>query len=593
MRELDKEAEVRKKITIFLIFLAASFCFLVSGEKGITQTIEANQVFQAGVTAAGLEKWEIALRNFKKAQALAPMSPAVFLNLGLTNARLGSEVLASLWLRAYLELAPKAANRKNILKEIARLDATADTKAQDLLDEALKCVNILPEEIIRGAKRDLFLLTIAFSQATTGDVKMAADIAKLSRFQNIPEAAYWRYFGQYQISAGDLEGAKKTLRNIADQAEADTLMYYLACAYAEDGDEETSLEIINEITDDTTKTDALEFLTNMYAIRLEPQKAAGFADLVETSVNKARILGMIAIGYVKKGDTAKARQAALEIEMFQDQSGEILLLDTVLALGILGKTDKAIYEIKKALTGTRKGKDESTLSVEMSASFLAAALAWMGELEEAESVLRLVDKRISGRSSQMVEWARTVIMIERWDLSGVIKLAGTVSLDVSADICGSVVWRLIAKGDIESAGELVSGWPQAEGKSMGFFILARYFRSVADPENWARSLSASYRFAVISTSREMLRKIIREFTKAGDKDVLSGILPKARAVSWVSLALYCEKVTAVQDLEGYLAKVKRKRLVNIPVGVAKAGEAWAAALLNIRSTEKRITRGSI
>jgi tetratricopeptide (TPR) repeat protein len=126
----------------------------------------AREAFERGVLAAEQQQLPLALRYFKQAQDAAPFVPGVLFNLGLTHGKLGHELIAIAWLRAYLAATPGAANAGAVRREITRLDVVAEGKIGLVLQEALKAASLTKN-------RQEAMKNVRWRQASVGDIDEA------------------------------------------------------------------------------------------------------------------------------------------------------------------------------------------------------------------------------------------------------------------------------------------------------------------------------------------------------------------------------------------------------------------------------------
>lgn len=114
-------------------------------------SLDARDLVASGLAALELREWELALREFKLAQISRPLSPELFLLLGVTcEATGGRDVEAIAWLRAYLALAGQAPRAAEARDRIARLEKRIEALARSLVAEAdglLKTMGVDVEDL--------------------------------------------------------------------------------------------------------------------------------------------------------------------------------------------------------------------------------------------------------------------------------------------------------------------------------------------------------------------------------------------------------------------------------------------------------------
>ena len=98
---------------------------------------EAQPAFNKGVLAAQQQAWDVALQSFQDARKIAPSSPELYYNLGLTESKIpGRELRAIAWLAAYLAGDPAAPNAGAVIREIDSLDIKSQSNLNRLVKDA-------------------------------------------------------------------------------------------------------------------------------------------------------------------------------------------------------------------------------------------------------------------------------------------------------------------------------------------------------------------------------------------------------------------------------------------------------------------------
>ncbi len=175
---------------------------------------EARSALERGVTAARGQQWLVALQQFDIALEKSPTSPEVLFNLALANDRMGGrEIRAIGWYRAYLAIAPKAANREQILARVGELENASRASAYRLIDKALAANRLLPTP----GDRNGGLLDIGRAHAKLGDGPGALAIVASTMPENMGtyyiDNAYVALAGEL-AKAGDLTNADSAIRKI-------------------------------------------------------------------------------------------------------------------------------------------------------------------------------------------------------------------------------------------------------------------------------------------------------------------------------------------------------------------------------------------
>jgi tetratricopeptide (TPR) repeat protein len=135
----------------------------------------ARDAFDRGVAAAQQGAWDIAIRQFIEALKVAPSSPQILFALGLAHQSAGQAVPAAVFLRAYLESSPKAANAAQVRQEALRLEVAIDQSARALVEDAVAATRQLPADARADAYR-----AIARALIDAGERERAQAIARES-----------------------------------------------------------------------------------------------------------------------------------------------------------------------------------------------------------------------------------------------------------------------------------------------------------------------------------------------------------------------------------------------------------------------------
>lgn len=562
-------------------------------EAGTLPSAQANIAFELGMASVKEAKWDVAEKHFLEARALAPTDPVVLLNLGVANAKMGRALPATLWLRAYLAADPGAKNAEQVKKEITRLDDQAQEISRKLIEQGIASVELLPEDADRVKARSF--AEIAFTLSATGRIDEAIKLSRRYSFLTVPESSFWCYFGQYQVVAGDFEGAFATLAKITETRERDRLLYWLSLEYIKWGKYREARETLLQITDPLFKTSAVERLLLPYIATLQLDRATALAKMLGSPEQRPTALSMLCMGYMQSGEMKKAEETAREIQNLKGPKGSYDVRDEALALAVTGHADDAYDKIKKAFK--KIGKEENNtprerVKVETALYFVSVALAWKGDTEWAEKICRLADKSPL-EDGPGVKAARSVIAAEKKDFSTAIREVETLPADEKDRMCPLLVWRLIAKGQFDDAAYVAAEWPTKRGKAKGFLALAEYFGRVWDFSRWAYFLRKSFTEAATSNAMDVLNKIIANAKKCGNSAFANAILARARVTSWASLALYYESQPPVKDLPAYLREIKENKPELAAVRLAQAGEAWGSGLVTIKSVEERMRGGGL
>jgi hypothetical protein len=145
---LRADAQAEGAVRKFIAFapVIAAFLILVPGAAAQDRNLlpEAQAAFDRGLAAVDQQQWGIAARHFGGAQRLGGSDPRILLNLGLAHAKANQELHGILWLNAYLDAAPDAANAKAVREEIGRLKQQLRVKIDKILSAARSAADKLP-----------------------------------------------------------------------------------------------------------------------------------------------------------------------------------------------------------------------------------------------------------------------------------------------------------------------------------------------------------------------------------------------------------------------------------------------------------------
>lgn len=165
-----------------------------------------------GIAAARQQEWLLALQQFDAAFDKSPGSPETVFNLALANDRMGGhELRAITWYRAYLALAPAAANREQVAARIAALETVVHGEARLLVQKAAAANAQLPPN---DRANGLYAITTAEARADDPAAVVATIAGAGGPTVLDPEAAYANITQEF-AKLGNLGAAEDALRRIA------------------------------------------------------------------------------------------------------------------------------------------------------------------------------------------------------------------------------------------------------------------------------------------------------------------------------------------------------------------------------------------
>lgn len=269
---------MRDELRTAIWFILAGFLFISGVKVDVVYAQSSDSVISPkierlllkGLAAAEQQSWGLAIENFSKVQKAAPEYPPALLNLGLAHARVGHEIPAIVWLRAYAVLSPGALNLPDVEKEIIRLEVAAETKIGKLFDQAVKTAETLSEEnyVSKNALTSVYL-----DQAASGDIDGAiTTYRKVYPDYDHRNSALSLWAGQ-KVEEGDIEGAFTILQEMSSQSSRASALAGIADHYRKAEDLDEAIKVMSKVPDGT------EVLTRQYLIEALA-KAGRYADAV-------------------------------------------------------------------------------------------------------------------------------------------------------------------------------------------------------------------------------------------------------------------------------------------------------------------------
>lgn len=151
---------------------------------------EAQRAFDRGMLAAQQQEWGVALQSFQDARRIAPPSPKIYYNLGLTESKIpGRELRAIAWLTAYLVANPDAPNAAAVIREIDALEVKSQSNLirlvnaaanRESMEKVRQIVDLINPNFRNEAQTDLTNadLNLAKAQAGVGNSVAAVEMVK-------------------------------------------------------------------------------------------------------------------------------------------------------------------------------------------------------------------------------------------------------------------------------------------------------------------------------------------------------------------------------------------------------------------------------
>lgn len=185
---------------------------------------DAQQAIAWGKEAAQSKNYHLAITYFEMARAAAPNAPEIYGYLGLTESKIsGRELRAIAWYGAYLAANPRAANAAAVNNAIAELMKTSENNIASLIKTWETAVANMPDSVDRGPhtngwRRDFAWSNVGTWYAWYGTIEDARRIANAINAVPDPYMAGGVFTAiiETQLKAGDMAGAKRTLKSIRD-----------------------------------------------------------------------------------------------------------------------------------------------------------------------------------------------------------------------------------------------------------------------------------------------------------------------------------------------------------------------------------------
>jgi len=331
---------ILRRFILLLILLAAGPVMARTYGSTLTPGVEVD--YERGIAAAEQGEWGLAVAYFNKAQWKALGSPGVLFNLALACSNAGGrDVLAIAWFKAYLAVAPNAANAEQVRKEVLKLEIRVEATVRKLFGKA----NDTAAMVVNDSDRAKAYGEIVYARIQVGDIAGAREAASLipDIFPNHHRFSAYSQVVRAQAGASLFKGALDTA----------TLL--------EDG-----------------------YKQNAYSNIADAQiKAGGIAGAIKTAAlmesstyERASIYRSIALVQVEAGDIAGARKTASLIT-YDEYAFRAIVKAQVKAGDIVGALETS------ALIEDVGEKDESY-------KHIATAQIGAGDIDEAMDIAALI-----------------------------------------------------------------------------------------------------------------------------------------------------------------------------------------------------------
>ncbi|MBI4550499.1 MAG: hypothetical protein HY714_06200 [Candidatus Omnitrophica bacterium] len=574
---------------------------------------EARRLLERGVVAADAKEWAVASQYFGEAQKFEPLHPKVLFNLGFAYLNAGRPVLADLWWRAYLAVAPEAPNAPQVKAEISRLDIKIQSASAKLIGEAMTGLQELPDSMsaeereafqapvdpsaLQGQKappdlaqrRKNTVGAILFAQTATGRITEAANFAARMSLNQVSLDSLHRYFGQVQADAGDFEGAERTLGEIQMPAERDALLNSLAVAEIAAEALASAERHLDLVSDIQQKIALLDFLIFKRVRQLEPEAAeAAFSRYELPEADRVRLTHLIMTGYLKKDLPEEARRLAEKNLAGTDAADPKKFGITALALAGMGRFAESLELLRKADAQLKK----EALQILHAAALLAQCQIWSGQdLDALQPVLDFIRRHKAPVVFAMEHRILAAYYAERGDIDRAAAEVRQMPVNEKDSLPVSLFWRLVQKKLYGKAAKMALVSESALVRSRLFLKLADAVQGPEAAFQKRELRERSLKWALEALDPVGLRELARGAARDRDSEFAARAAKAAAAVNWIELADYFTRVPSTSDLNQHLESLKLQGFDAVPYGTAMAALDWGRVSVYIKARERKQIQG--
>lgn len=531
--------------------------------------------FQSGQTAFDQGLWNEALHHFDTAQHLAPLQPDVYFNLGTSFRKSTSPLLAVLWLHAYLEAVPDTPDHDSIQSEIKRLEALADSKAQDLARLAASSVSKFPEEF--AEEKESALKTLASIQGAAGRTREAQQIFPVS-----DPVAYSLQFGEYLAASHDYTTLEELLNSFQNKEATQPLLILLAQYQLGRLEKDSALKTLQRLPASVERSKLLIQLCALLTRELETDKAAALLSLIEDKASQDSFRALLLTGLLKAGKTDQARSLADQILKESSNPAQ-----TQIARLVNGQGNQVLKEMKN--TNTSAPGSISSLAADLY-TFTTAA-AWIGNQELADQGCRELESLAHRNDGKLISpfapMACAYSAAEQNHFEQVLARLQTLDPTSEAEFSASLFWRLALKNQVEQLAQLVQVIRNPSATASLQLKLARLYFLSGNSDQASELLQKCFEGAVVSSTAYVLRNLGELAAEIGNPDLAEKSFKTERVLHWIFLARNYQNKETITDLGSYLDKNKSDDLRILASALTQAAGDWTSAVTLIRGTEKR------
>jgi len=572
---------MRTYLTVFFLFLHTFAAPAASASEASALSVLMDTASQ-GYQAASQKKWDEAIQFFTEAQKIEPLSPVLFLDLGLAHYYKGRPLIAAAWLHAYLEAYPESPKAASVQTLLFELVTKAQSKADALRTKALEVVRHFPQEL--EADRKQGVNEIALIQALSGDIDTALNLAAEANGASANAAEYQRYLGQNLIAAHNYPEVNILIDSLQDTATRDALLAALGNSQLERNEESYLETTVSRMSPSHAQANLLHIWLLYLTRIMQPEKAEKILKQVTTVKERVNLGQTLIMGYLKKGNTSRAKELAEELlrEAKTDPEIEPSYLNTARIL--TGQGAKVLKEINQTRIephdAWRKARELYKLTI---------VSAWSAQSELAAKSIRqlqeFADLYPSSLTNDYKHMALGYLALDQKAVSDALEEMNALSAGSARNFSIALFWRLLFQDRLEDAHRLIQAANDGKLQSRLLLQLGKTYHELGEEAKAAQIFSQSYQLALTSNAIYVLKDIGVEAANSGFVDLAQEAFQKERVARWVGLAKYWEQDESIADLPDFFEKSGQSDLREIAVPLIQAADSWQQALLFIHGVE--------
>ena len=562
-----------------LFFAALTLCAPAAAETAAADFAAMSRAAERGKVAADQKDWDLAIGYFSEAQNLGPHRPENLMNLALAHRNAGHLLIAGVWLRAYLEALPESEKRQKVLALIDELEVKAQVKTRELLRLSEETAIKFPPEFVEDQRQAFAAL--AFAEATGGEIEKAYATGQKSGEAAYDRQVFLRYQGQILSSAHDYEAVERILAALTSPQERNALLYRLGSDQLNRGEEEVLGKTVDQMTASPERFRLLREWMTYLTREMKITAAETVAARADSPELDAELAQLLAAGYLKAGETEKARTAAREIlERSRGLPQEALAVARILS----GEGRKVLGELKEMAPASEalweKAQKLYTATIN---------LAWSGETalarEGCEALRAFAQEQNQPLTQDFAQIGCGYLAAEEGRLEAALAAMPAISPESRKNFQISLFWRLVAQVRLEDAAALLAAAGDTTLQAGLLHDLGKVYRDRGEAVKARELLEKSRVLAVHANATYVLKKIAIDAATAGDAALTTRAFREERLARWIGLARYFESQESLMDLKVYLAKSGEADLVETVRLLTQAASDWQRAAVLIHGVE--------